>query len=125
MTAKWPKAAKLLYVELYKAPVYLVTDRKTADEVIAFFAAEDKSFDGLFGSCITATSRDGNVVNVVVVLDNDPSTLVHECGHCAFAILEPRGVPVSRGSDEAYCYLLGYLFDKLSEMMVKPKRGKR
>lgn len=121
-TPRFPKAAKLLFVELYRAPVYLVTDRKTANQVAEYFGNDASKFDGLNGSCVTVSNPDGFVFQVIVVLDGRQDTLVHECGHCAFAILEPRGVPIARGSDEAYCYLLGHLFDKLSEMMVKAKK---
>jgi len=46
------------------------------------------------------------------------STIAHECGHLAFAILKSKGVVYCHKSEEAFTYLLGYLVEKVTEIII-------
>lgn len=43
------------------------------------------------------------------------NTLVHELFHATDFILDYKGLKLVDGSDEAYCYLIGYLMEKTME----------
>lgn len=46
-------------------------------------------------------------------------TLVHECGHAAFFILNRAGIDPRDSQGEAYCYVLDWLF-KQGTRYIKP-----
>ena len=47
------------------------------------------------------------------------TTIVHESFHLACNILEYRGIPLSQDSEEAYAYLIEYIFKELNDAYKK------
>lgn len=47
---------------------------------------------------------------VMVVLDGELQTLVHECAHATMMIMKSVGVRVTSSNGEAFCYLLDNMF---------------
>lgn len=45
---------------------------------------------------------------------DDKGVLVHELMHVAWHILSSKGVPLTDDTQEAYCYLIEHLFERLS-----------
>jgi hypothetical protein len=62
------------------------------------------------------------VKNPIVIgwFDGEIATLVHECVHAAMAVLDDKGVPISRENDEALAYTIDYLFATLRKVKRKP-----
>jgi hypothetical protein len=50
--------------------------------------------------------------------------IVHECGHLAGRILHNRDVHPCFDNDEAFCYLLGYIFKKVHKIYKYNKKKK-
>jgi len=59
---------------------------------------------------------------IAILEDCTPGTLVHECVHAAWDILDYIGVGVTADNDEALAYLTQFLFDKTS--VIKEKQLK-
>jgi len=51
----------------------------------------------------------------------DYGSLIHEIEHCTFEILNSRGVKHSDDSDEAYAYLLGWLYEEIENFIQDEK----
>ena len=52
-------------------------------------------------------------------------TIVHECNHAAFEIMNELSMPYSYGvSDETFCYLSGYIAGKVYEGIFKKEKQK-
>lgn len=47
--------------------------------------------------------------------------LIHETGHICFTLLRNKGMKLTNSSEEAYCYLLDYLFDKVQGIVKQAK----
>lgn len=47
--------------------------------------------------------------------------LIHECLHIVHRILKNKGMKLTDSSEEAYCYLLDYLFDKVQGIVKQAK----
>lgn len=39
--------------------------------------------------------------------------VVHECSHMAIEICESRGIPITKGNDETFAYIMGYLIEQI------------
>lgn len=73
------------------------------------------------------TEKDARALHAFCILDYkrpllvlargaSPEDIVHECGHVAFALLEYADIPVTYEENEAYCYVLDYIFGRVSEL---------
>lgn len=51
----------------------------------------------------------------------DYGSLIHEIEHCTFDILNSRGVKHSDDSDEAFAYLLGWLYEEIENFIQDEK----
>ena len=49
----------------------------------------------------------------------DTNTVIHEILHATINILTEKGVRLTDSSEEAYCYLHGYLFSEYSKKIQK------
>ena len=67
----------------------------------------------------TGCSSDfGAITHVMGVFDGKTETLAHEVAHVCIKVLEYSGVPITRESSEAFCYLLSDLLEKLTPHLV-------
>lgn len=48
---------------------------------------------------------------------NDKSTIAHEIFHIACYIMERVGISLCHESDEAYAYLIGYITNKVNDIL--------
>ena len=51
----------------------------------------------------------------------DYGNLIHEIEHCTFEILNSRGIKHSDDSDEAFAYLLGWLYEEIENFIQDEK----
>ena len=59
--------------------------------------------------------KTGSDVGVIWVSDESGMKhLIHECFHCTHYIMQDRGMFLHDASEEAYAYLLEWIFDKAS-----------
>ena len=64
------------------------------------------------------TNQSGETLFMIGVFDGDQGTLVHECSHLAFNLLDYVGVPVEAGaSNEAYAYLIEFFYSSLTRLV--------
>ncbi len=56
---------------------------------------------------------------LICVFDHSPNTISHECGHAALSVMERIGEFDVISSQEPFCYLLGYLVDKVIDKIDK------
>lgn len=91
--------------------MYFIPDEKTWARCLDYMGL--KPGGGANGKAsLNIHSKTGDKVILVGVFDGELSTLVHECGHVAFWILDHVGVKLADGEgNEAYCYLLQTLVD--------------
>jgi hypothetical protein len=54
----------------------------------------------------------GGSEHIVGIFSDGVSARVHECSHLTFNILNHAGINAV-DSEEAYCYLVGFLYEKL------------
>ncbi len=47
----------------------------------------------------------------IVIVDYNPNTVVHECLHAAWQVLDDCGVKVTHDNDEPLAYVLGYIYE--------------
>lgn len=78
--------------------------------------------DGVDAACIPVIDRKTNRVGILLVrvTDFDVSVLVHECVHIADYIFDYTGMNAESFAEgnEAYAYLLGYLFGKIQKIII-------
>lgn len=116
----------IVNVGAWKIDVVLVVgdQRDQLDAYVRHMAAQDKydyAKDGLKEKC------DGSVQgqmfefpgggSLIWMKEEDTEVLVHEIFHSVFWALNTKGVRLSRDSEEAFAYLIEYLFSSL-----KPKK---
>ena len=114
---KWPtKKLKFAPVAIYGVNVWLATDIKTHGKAAKVLHTETPTHvSGCYSSHINENT--GEMVFLIGVFNGDDSVLAHECAHAAFGILLNAGVDPLEGNNEAYCYLLGYLFRELKAQL--------
>jgi hypothetical protein len=74
----------------------------------------DGELDDVLGICTFMPAQKPIVVGW---FDGQIATLVHECLHVTTALLEDRGVPITRENDETMAYTLDCVFRKLLQSM--------
>lgn len=52
---------------------------------------------------------------------SDYGSLIHEIEHCTFEILNSRGIKHTDDSDEAFAYLLGWLYEVIENFILDEK----
>lgn len=119
---EWPESVKHVYVPIYGQNVYLIDNQEDLKKCLEYLGTEEV-ITACAGLSMTYEHADGETLQLLCVFDNNPFTLVHEVGHVTFNILRDVGVDLS-GSNEAYCYLLGYLYSEAFQLMFdKDKIG--
>lgn len=118
-TFKLPKGVKFLQVPIYDTPILFIPSYKAYEQVANLLGDYIDPAQHLAGVVTGVSHNDYNGL-ICGVFDGSINTLVHECGHLAFAVMDNTGIPVDCVEhQEAYCYLLGYIADELHKFMVK------
>src|ERR1044072_6383802 len=94
-------------VPVYRAHVVVYTRREDFAKHRA--ACTDKTLD--LEDCDGISYEKGSVY-LVGVFNNAMGVLVHELGHTAFKILRDCGIPADYTAQEAFCYLIEYLYEQ-------------
>ena len=118
------KKHDFVYVDVYKALVYVSFDRKHFEKgLMDRFGVEHSVDFGNAGQCSMLIDDDGAVMFTIFADKDDFNlgTLVHECVHCAMFILGNRGVEIDADNHEALTYLTQHLFEKCHEIYLRTK----
>lgn len=119
---KWPKVFEF-FVPIYGGRVVLIRSLKVWTQCVDYLAGPRKEMPAGYGGAHQHFVAPGSSVYLVGVFDGRKTTLVHELAHCAFAVMDHVGIPVAPDCrNEAYCYLLDTLFEKL-EPKFKGKKS--
>lgn len=120
-----------LYEETYGENIYVLWPAGR-DEIIQFVQQELQASvdcEGDFqGACVEVTT--GRKTGIVIGLKTRPrdawsrATLAHEVFHAVEAILARSGIRHSKSTSEAWAYLVGALFRRISEAIEKKSRRK-
>lgn len=113
-----PKGVTHYQVGLYGTPIVFATTTKKFNRVREAFGQKESESFGV-GRCDLLTNGSTTVI-LMGVFDGRNGTLAHEAAHAAFFILDAVGVPVEPGeANEAYCYLLGDIFEAFAPDLIK------
>ena len=107
---------KKIDVSIYGMVVYLTNSKKQFLECAKWVNVEKKRL--YCGCSMHLENERGQSFILLGVFDNELPTLVHECSHASFQILEWAGVDTKEGSNEAFCYLNGYIFSQAMKLGV-------
>jgi hypothetical protein len=119
---KWPKITEFI-VPIYGGRVALVKSLKVWKQCVDYLAGPGKEMPTGCGGAHQHFTAPGSSVYLVGVFDGRKSTLVHELAHCTFSVMDHVGIPTPPDEkNEAYCYLLDALFEKL-EPKIKGKKS--
>ena len=102
--------ANRIDVPIYDQTIYIADSREKYREMMEWVKSDTRDIHIVGGQSRQMQNQDGQSFIAVGVFDNDESTLVHECAHAAFQVLSFVGVDPTERNNEAYCYLLGFIF---------------
>lgn len=116
---KWPLADKRSeYVPLYSGTIHVATSHKQFNTVLKFFDLEPEEHLPNAGCALRIYSKRGQKRYIIGLFDRSFNTLAHESAHVCFYILGERKVPViDDASNEAFCYLLGWMVDRFKYLV--------
>lgn len=95
---------------IYDQVIYVAASREKYREMMQWVGCDSDDIDKIGGQSLQMQNQDGNTFIAIGVFDYDEAILVHECGHAAFQILSHVGVDPTERNNEAYCYLLGFIY---------------
>lgn len=107
-------------VPIYPTGVYLCT---TAKAVTKLCAENGMEYDPEFadGTCQTVFDTDNGAMYVLIYIGrHEEATLVHECVHAAWNILDNVGVEVTADNHESLAYLTDWLYSQCRPHAVYP-----
>lgn len=114
------KKLRHLWIELYGINIYYIRCPRSDYEkrIKAEFGHNapkaGPDVDGRF----EVHDKDGEKIGVIWLdEDADMGHLVHECLHAAHYFLQDRGLHLSDSAEEAYAYLIQYIFKKTKGML--------
>jgi hypothetical protein len=107
---------KKIDVSIYGMVIYLTSSKKQFSECVKWVNVEKKRL--YCGCSMHIENQKGHSFILIGVFNNELSTLVHECSHASFQILKWAEVDANEGSNEAFCYLNGYIFDQAMKLGV-------
>lgn len=122
------KTHTLLHLDVFYRDILLIWgNEEQTRQVLAVFHDEDEinelmesiNFTGGKGTTVYSASHNA----FFVWLPELPKTaqevgfLVHELFHVTYAVMENIGVSLSEDSEEAFAYTIGYLTEKIIEML--------
>lgn len=78
--------------------------------------------DGEWGMCSHGDSGKEQIVGIFV-REQPEATLMHECCHAAINVMDYVGIPITGGSQEAFCYFADSIFNQcLTHMRKKDEK---
>ncbi|HPR90421.1 MAG TPA: hypothetical protein PLD93_03190 [Synergistaceae bacterium] len=105
-----------IYIDIYEINIYWCrcSRQSFVERCVEVFGKElpdisDRWTDGSFYSW---KQSDGRCIGVIWLKNRTLSTRVHECFHAVKWIMDQQGLWLTDSSEEAYAYLLTYLFEK-------------
>ena len=111
----WPKTIRGVKIPLYPGTIYYIYNKDDYVKAIEYLDPRNEGDlpdrDNLpLGLSVAMGHPETNeVIYLLCTFDGDVQTLVHECGHIALNVCRHVGInPLS--ADEAYCYLLDWIF---------------
>jgi hypothetical protein len=111
---KWPKSDKHLHIPMYGGSIYLYLDKEKFNQAVEYADIGDGADISTDGMVYNYISKDGGLIHLVGVFTEFDSVKIHELSHVTFSILEHVGINAIE-SEEAFCYLIQYLYEKLFE----------
>lgn len=112
------RGVKRLYVPIYGCIVYISFNSKCLSKYLKdTYKLEYSAFQGAAGLASVYESDDGSRFYSVYVDKEDYSVgvLSHECVHCAWDILNDRGIELSADNHESLTYLVGWLAEEINK----------
>jgi len=108
---------KHIYCELYKADFYYIacSAKEYARKIEAEFGVNPDVNPDQEGAKFTVLTKGNTSIGVIWLADKTRlDWLAHECAHAAFWLLRSRGLWCEHASEEAYTYLIEYLFREIT-----------
>ena len=102
--------ASRIDVPIYDQVVYVACSREKYREMMQWVGQETGDIDLVAGQSRMMQNPSGHTFVAIGVFEGDESVLVHECAHAAFQVLSHVGVDPTERNNEAYCYLLGFIY---------------
>lgn len=99
-------------IAIYGGKVYVVDSLKKFNKICRKIGAAEA--DESYAAGCTSDGQGSYMVGVFVTDRKD--AIVHECAHLAFEILERAGIDPREGVNEAFCYLIGYLYNEVNKL---------
>jgi len=119
MKLRFPKGVKNFEVPIYDQRVYVTTKQSEVDAIDRYMHCGNIEWHlrrHSAGYCVHEVQEQTGIPLFLVVLRRPikPHAIVHECGHLALMIAERVGIKVSYDDQEPFCYLLDWLFAKVT-----------
>lgn len=117
---KWPLAYKRSeYVPLYSGTIHVATTHRQFNDVLKYFDLEPEEQLPNAGCALRIYGqKHGGKRYIIGLFDRSFNTLAHESAHVCFYILGERKVPIEQNeSNEAFCYLLGWMVDRFKYLV--------
>jgi hypothetical protein len=116
--AKWPKGIKTVEIPMYAGLVCLATNLEDWVAMCRYVGVkpdDDGTWCGISWNLRHETTKER--VYLVGVLDDNPTTLIHELAHTTFQLHADVGLDLDHenGNCESFTYLQGYLYDELKD----------
>lgn len=113
---EWPSDTPSIDIPIYFGTVYVTTTLEQFRQCQQYLG-DDPYPNVVAGLCQMYQHGDGDVAYLIGVFDNKLSTLAHELAHTTFKIFKHVGIEIG-GNNEAYCYLLDYLFEQCFPIII-------
>ena len=105
-------------VPIYNQVIYIAGSREKYREMMAWVKSDTSDIDTFDGQSRQMQNQDGQAFIAIGVFSDDDSVLVHECAHATFQILSFVGVDPTERCNEAYCYLLGFIYSEAKKRIL-------
>lgn len=105
------KEMKKIYIDLYKAPIYYLTNvpEEIAKKRFSHFGF-NPHWHGSVGKSMSCEFENGNIIYGCYLKDKkDFAVLAHEALHIAFFIFQDRGIKFDIENSEPLNYLVEYI----------------
>jgi hypothetical protein len=76
---------------------------------------------GELGACLALP--DGGPIVLALPFTASPGIVAHECAHAAAEVLARAGVPLTTKADEAFCYVLQHVVDRVAPWLARAHQG--
>jgi len=72
---------------------------------------------GTDAAAVSVETHNGNAIAVLLTPDIDDLTIIHECLHAAWYVLDLFGVDISVNNHEVLAYMQGHLYEEIKKRM--------